>query len=175
MPATDPGVDTTRITGKMVKGMRKKLGITQKQSAKLLDVSYQSIAVWEKKKGPITFRRPETKADILDIVKAKKTEIRETLGSSTAQPRAGMKRAEGKQQRHYTVQAAMIKQFRKIMGLSQDDFAKLAGVTNQMVSVWERKKGILNFRGNTGERVSAVLNMGADTVKKRLAAEKKKH
>ena len=46
-----------RISGKTVRLMRAKMGITQGEFAKLVGVTGQSIYQWERKEGALTFRR----------------------------------------------------------------------------------------------------------------------
>jgi len=55
------------------------------------------------------------------------------------------------------ITADMIKSTRKRLGVSQVEFAKLAGISYQIVSVWERKKGQIHFRNNRTK--AAVLQV----------------
>ena len=48
------------ITGKGVSSLRKKLGLTQAELAKLAGVSTQSVVKWEKTEGKIPFRQQKT-------------------------------------------------------------------------------------------------------------------
>ena len=54
------------------------------------------------------------------------------------------------------------------LGVSQQAFARLVGVSNQIVSVWERKKGSLKLRGNTAQKLQGVLKMSKAEAKRRL-------
>jgi DNA-binding transcriptional regulator YiaG len=45
------------ITGKGVKALRKRLGLTQASLAKLAGVSSQAVVIWEAQKGKINFRK----------------------------------------------------------------------------------------------------------------------
>lgn len=67
-----------------------------------------------------------------------------------------------------------IKSLRKRLGLSQAEFARLLGVSDQTVYKWERKSGMLEFRGVTKAKVLAVRGIGAREAKKRLAEMKQK-
>lgn len=62
-----------RITAKMVRGLREKLGLTQGELASLLGVSAQSVYQWEHKEGRLTLRGPTTAA----IVEARKLGVRD--------------------------------------------------------------------------------------------------
>ncbi len=49
-----------RITGKGIASLRKRLGLTQAEFAKLAGASTPSVVKWEKHEGRIPFRRKET-------------------------------------------------------------------------------------------------------------------
>jgi ribosome-binding protein aMBF1 (putative translation factor) len=51
---------TLRPTGQMVIAIRKKLGISQETLAKIMNVTAQSVYLWERKKGPLTLRTNAT-------------------------------------------------------------------------------------------------------------------
>ncbi len=63
-----------------------------------------------------------------------------------------------------------IRSLRKRLGLSQGEFAKLAGVSDQAVYLWEQKSGMLKLRSETKAAVFAVRGIGAREARKRLAA-----
>jgi DNA-binding transcriptional regulator YiaG len=67
-----------------------------------------------------------------------------------------------------------IKSLRKRLGLSQADFARLVGVSEQAVYIWERKTGMVKFRDSTKAAVFAVRGIGAREAKDRLAEMKAK-
>ena len=67
-----------------------------------------------------------------------------------------------------------IKSLRKRLGLSQTDFAKLVGVSNQAVYIWESKSGMLKLRNSTKTAVFAVRGIGAREARKRLEEMKAK-
>ena len=52
------------ITGKGIKAMRKKTGLTQEKFGKLIGVSVPTVVNWEKAKGKVEIRRKETMARI---------------------------------------------------------------------------------------------------------------
>lgn len=64
VPASDKAILTKEapegrfwISGKGVKNLRKRLGVTQAQLAKLAGVSSQAVVLWEKNKGKINMRK----------------------------------------------------------------------------------------------------------------------
>jgi DNA-binding transcriptional regulator YiaG len=62
-----------------------------------------------------------------------------------------------------------IRSLRKRLGLSQNEFARLAGVSGQAVYMWESKTGTLTLRGPTKAKVFAVRGLGAREARRRLA------
>ncbi len=69
-----------------------------------------------------------------------------------------------------------VRSLRQNLGLSQEAFAKLVGVSAQGVYQWERKAGMLRLRDATKAALMAVRTLGAREAKERLAglAEGKK-
>lgn len=55
------------------------------------------------------------------------------------------------------------------LGVTQAEFAKLAGVTGQSVYQWERREGQLTFRRGAKARLDALRGVGAREARKRLA------
>jgi DNA-binding transcriptional regulator YiaG len=66
-------VEKARISGKMIRSIRKRLGLSQADFAKLVSVSAQSVFQWEHKAGRLDFRG-QTKTAILSLRKLKKKE-----------------------------------------------------------------------------------------------------
>lgn len=62
-----------------------------------------------------------------------------------------------------------VRSLRQKLGLSQEGFAKLVGVTPNAVYIWERKPGMLRMRDATKAAVMAVRNLGAREAKAKLA------
>lgn len=62
-----------------------------------------------------------------------------------------------------------VRSLRARLGLSQEAFAKLVGVTTNGVSKWERKPGMLRLRSKTRESLLAVRGLTARTAKQKLA------
>lgn len=67
------------ITGKGIKAVRKRLGISQVQLAKLVGVSDQAVANWEQKEGKVVFRQKETAVRLAELRSMNKTTVMEEL------------------------------------------------------------------------------------------------
>lgn len=63
------------ITGKGIKSIRKRLGISQVQLAKLVGVSDQAVATWEQKEGKVVFRQQETAVRLAELRSMNKTTV----------------------------------------------------------------------------------------------------
>ena len=70
------------------------------------------------------------------------------------------------------ISAQGIKSLRKRLGVSQAEFAKLVGVSDQAVYLWESKTGMLKLRGDTKAKVFAIRGIGAREAQKRLGEMK---
>lgn len=72
-------VVNARISAKMIKSIRKRLGLSQAQLAKLLGVNGQTVYQWEHKEGRLTFRR-NIKERIVEIRNLGAREAKKLLG-----------------------------------------------------------------------------------------------
>jgi DNA-binding transcriptional regulator YiaG len=63
-----------------------------------------------------------------------------------------------------------VRSLRQKLGLSQEAFAKLVGVSPNCVYQWESKPGMLRLRENTRAAVFAARDLGAREAKEKLAA-----
>jgi DNA-binding XRE family transcriptional regulator len=81
--APPSAADRARITGKMVRRIRSRLKLTQAELAALLGVSAQSVYQWERKGGPLTFRR-DTKAKLVAVRDMGIHEAKRALGAAAA-------------------------------------------------------------------------------------------
>ena len=61
-----------------------------------------------------------------------------------------------------------VKALRKKLGLSQEAFAKLVGVSFATIFLWEKKKGALKLLENTKAAILAIRGIGAREAKRRL-------
>lgn len=72
------------ITGKGVRAMRKRAGLTQAVFAKLVGVSVPTVVNWEKAKGKVEIRKKATMARLQQIKGMGKKEVAAMLGAETA-------------------------------------------------------------------------------------------
>lgn len=68
------------ITGKGVRAMRKRTGMTQEKFGKLVGVSIPTVVNWEKAKGKVEIRRKETMARIQSLKGKGKREVAGMVG-----------------------------------------------------------------------------------------------
>ena len=68
------------ITGKGVRAMRKKTGLTQAKFAMLIGVSVPTVANWEKVEGKVEIRRKETMARLQGLKGKGKREVAGMVG-----------------------------------------------------------------------------------------------
>jgi DNA-binding transcriptional regulator YiaG len=66
------------------------------------------------------------------------------------------------------ITAKMIRSIRRRLGLSQAEFAQLAGVSSVSVFQWEHKAGRLTFRGDSKANIVAVRKMSKIEARKKL-------
>lgn len=76
---SDEAVEKARITAKMIKSIRNRLGLSQAKLAKILGVATNTILLWEQKDGRLVFRNPETKTAIVNLRSMTKAEVTELL------------------------------------------------------------------------------------------------
>ena len=69
------------ITGKGVKALRKRLGLTQVQFGKLAGVSVPTVVNWEKVDGKVEIRRKATMARLQELKGKGKREVAAMLGA----------------------------------------------------------------------------------------------
>ena len=68
------------ITGKGVRAMRKRLGLTQVQFGKLAGISVPTVIKWEGSQGKVEIRRKATMARLQELKGKGKREVAEILG-----------------------------------------------------------------------------------------------
>ena len=87
------------ITGKGVRKLRLRLGLTQTQFARLANVSGQTVVNWEGTAGKIPLRRKDTSARLQEIRKMKKRDLRKAAApkaEAKAPAKAKAKKAKAK-------------------------------------------------------------------------------
>ena len=82
-----------KFTGKGIRSLRARLGLSQTEFAKLAGVAEQSVYLWEKKEGPLKLR-DKTKAAILSIRGLGAKEAKEKLEEAGEKPKRGRKAAK---------------------------------------------------------------------------------
>lgn len=75
---TSKQADRARVTGKMVRAQREKLGLSQAEFAKLVGVSSLTVYKWEHKEGRLTFRG-DAKGKLVALRTMGKREARKRL------------------------------------------------------------------------------------------------
>ena len=81
------------ITGKGVRAMRKKTGLTQEKFGKLVGVSVPTIVNWEKVEGKVEIRRKATMARLQELKGKGKREVAALMGEGKkSEPKAKAKR-----------------------------------------------------------------------------------
>ena len=79
IPTKTPGKDTDnfRITGKQVRSLRGRLGISQARLAKLLGVCDNIVCIWENKPGRLQIQKSEVRKALSDLKRMKKQDVLE--------------------------------------------------------------------------------------------------
>jgi len=129
------------------------------------------VAITPNRKPTIRLRKEvaELKIRLAALEKSGK-ELRALMGSiQTTQPVPAPEQAE-----KGWISGKGIVSLRRRLGLSQGEFAKLVGVSDQAVYLWERKPGMLKLRKETKAALFAVRGIGAREAKQRLASLKAK-
>jgi DNA-binding transcriptional regulator YiaG len=129
------------------------------------------LAVTPIRKPTIRLRRDvaELKARLASLEKANKELSALVAKIQGAQPEPAPEAAD-----KGWISGKGIKSLRKRLGLSQAEFAKLVGVSDQGVYQWESKSGMLKLRNATKAAVFAVRGIGAREAKQRLEQMGKK-
>jgi DNA-binding transcriptional regulator YiaG len=71
--------DGFSITGRQVRSLRGRLGISQAQLAKLLGVSDNIVSIWENKPGRLRLRKPGIRKALSDLKGMKRREVLEQV------------------------------------------------------------------------------------------------
>lgn len=142
----------------LVKALRDEIARLSRREAKAL-VGKPARSAAQSRRAAADLKRR-----VADLERSNR-ELRERLAKlEGAQPAP----APEKQGRGW-ISGKRIRSMRKKLGLSQREFAALAGVSDQMVWLWEKKPGMLDLRSKTKAALFAIRDMGAREAKKRLA------
>jgi DNA-binding XRE family transcriptional regulator len=66
-----------------------------------------------------------------------------------------------------------VKALRRKLGITQDELAKLTGVSKGAVVQWESKSGMLKLRDTTKKAIMAVRKLGGKAEARKMLNEKK--
>jgi DNA-binding transcriptional regulator YiaG len=146
--------------------------------AKVLKEEIARISRKVAKAAVTSIRKPTVRLrkDVADLKRrlAVLEKANKELQASLAKVEAAQPATPPEQTSRAWISGKGIKTLRKRLGLSQADFARLLGVSMQIVQVWEKKPGMLTLRKDTKAAVFAVRGIGAREAKKRLEEMKAK-
>jgi len=144
--------------------------------AKVLKDEISRLARRETKKAVAPISKPalrlrRTTADLKRKVAQLEKELRSLRksieGLATAHPPAASETTEKAR-----VTARGMRSLRRRLRLTGQEFAKLLGITAQVVYGWEKASGPLRMRGTTRAAVLAVRGIGAREARRRLEETK---
>jgi DNA-binding transcriptional regulator YiaG len=73
--APKPEAEHIAVYARGIKSLRRRLGLSQTDLAMLVGVNRTSVALWEKKSGKITIRKPEVRKMLMELKGMKKAEV----------------------------------------------------------------------------------------------------
>ena len=79
---SEPQAEQVAIYARGIKGLRRRLGLSQVKLGKLVGMNAISISHWEKKSGKITIRKPEVRKMLVELKGMKKVEVAARLGTT---------------------------------------------------------------------------------------------
>ena len=183
-------IDDTPVTAEMIRHHRERLRLTQGGLAKLLGVHLRSVYQWEHKPGVLQFMG-DTKKALLKIMalstgqaqrRLQAMEQRTPASGDTERPEAAKVRSPKPAKKPRSVvqepeagriTGHSIRNLRQRLSISQADFARLVGVHTHTISQWERKPGLLRFRGKIEDAVLAVREMTPMDIETKLESLKR--
>lgn len=131
--------------------------------AKMLKDEIQRIAKHEIKQAITTLRRDNIALKRMSAdLKRRLAQLESINKRLVAKAEAIHPKVEvsGSDETKARITGKIIRSIRSRLGLSQNAFAKLVGVSSQAVIKWEHKDGRLKFRGDTKQRIVAIRNIG---------------
>lgn len=78
---SEPEAERVAVYARGIKSLRRRLGLSQFDLARLVGMNRISIAQWEKKSGKITIRKPEVRKTLTELKGMKKAEVAARLGT----------------------------------------------------------------------------------------------
>lgn len=140
---------------------------------KLLKDEIARIARKESKVAVTPLRKPSvaarrTLADLKKRIAALEKETKKLTGLLADRPAACADGDQPEETGRVRVTVKGVKSLRRKLGMSQDEFARLLGVSGQAIYLWERKSGALRLRQTTKKALLAVRDLGAKEARARL-------
>jgi DNA-binding transcriptional regulator YiaG len=114
----------------------------------------------------------KTAADLKRKVAALESDVKRLLTFFNAQQAQQQSQAVQTNDNKTRVTAKGVRTLRSKLGLSQEAFAKLLGVSSQAVYIMEHKEGRLNLRSATLSHLLAIRGIGKREAKAKLAEKK---
>ena len=116
-------IEKTRITPETIRELREKHSLTQRQFARLIEVSPATVVSWEQGN---THPQPQNKARLVPLLEMDKSDVEAILQRMGAPPR---------------VTQQDVKELRQNLELTQKDLASLLDVAPGTVANWEGGRG----------------------------------
>jgi DNA-binding transcriptional regulator YiaG len=82
---SEPEGEQVAVYARGIKSLRRRLGLSQSDLAKLVGMNRISISHWEKKSGKITIIKPEVRKTLTELKGMKKAEVATRLGKPKKQ------------------------------------------------------------------------------------------
>ncbi len=158
--AEAPSTEKGSISGKEVRSLRQKLGLSQHAFAKLLGIGNVTVYKWEHKPGMLQLR-DKTRAALMAALKTGAREVK----SKAPQPQAESDTVEAPSKVRSSITGKDLRSLRLSLGLSHQAFAKLLGVGHNTTFRWENKAGILQLHDNVRDALMSAQQMGEQAAK----------
>jgi DNA-binding XRE family transcriptional regulator len=82
--APEPDAEPIVVYAKGIKSLRRRLGLSQTDLGKLVGANMKTVALWEKKSGKITIRRPDVRKSLKELKGLKKAAVKTRLEELSA-------------------------------------------------------------------------------------------
>jgi len=150
-PAAEEEVEKARFTTRTLPAIRKRLGLTQQEAAKLFEVSAVTVGAWETGRSK---PRGNNLAKIVALRSMNQADVDSALERETT-PKP--------------MTAEQIKALRDRLGLTQADLAKLAGVSTNSITAWET--GRTTPQGTNRKALAEIAEMEVEDAARKLGRE----
>ena len=149
-PAPEEKVESSRVTKRTLRSIRKKFNLAQDELARLLEVSPATISQWERGESR---PRSNNQARIITLREMEKEQVDEILDREDGRHRAGQK----------------LKEIRERLNITQTKLAKLLGVSIASVRNWEA--GEATPRQKNVERIKELEQTPEESIKEEVGVE----